>query len=82
MCQVEQVDRDEHGTPLLKGTDIEVHRIAALLNGGVSVDSVLEDYPSLTADQVAFSHAYATAHPESGARIPRSRPRRQCGLQI
>ena len=45
MCQAEQVDHDEHGTPLLKGTAIEVHRIAALLNAGVSVDSVLEDHP-------------------------------------
>lgn len=68
---VEQIDHDEHGTPLLKGTDIEVHRIAALLTAGVSVDSVLEDDPSLTADQVRSTEAYATAHPDSGRPYPK-----------
>jgi uncharacterized protein (DUF433 family) len=65
-----QVDHDEHGNVVLKGTGVEVHRIAALMTAGVSVGSVLEDYPSLTADQVVFSQAYATAHPISGRLYP------------
>lgn len=66
-----QVEKDKHGNAVLKGTGVEVHRIAALVAGGASVDSVLEDYPTLTADQVAFSQAYAAAHPKSGRPFPK-----------
>lgn len=70
MSKVVEVEHDEHGIAVLKGTDVEVHRIAALLSGEMSVESVLEDYPSLTAEQVIFCHAYAAAHPEIGRRYP------------
>lgn len=66
-----QVERDEHGNAVLTGSGVEVHRIAALLAAGVSVDSVLEDYPTLTADQVAFSRAYATTHPNTRRPYPK-----------
>lgn len=65
-----QVELDTHGNPVLKGTDVEVHRIAALMAAGMSVDSVLQDYPTLTADQVAVSQAYAAAYPKSGRPYP------------
>jgi len=66
-----QVERDEHGNAVLKGTGVEVHRIAALLTAGVSAGSVLADYPTLTADQVVFCQAYATAHPKRGRQYPK-----------
>lgn len=64
------VEHDEHGNAVLRGIGVEVHRIAALITAGVSVESVLQDYPSLTADQVAFCQVYATAHPNSERPYP------------
>jgi uncharacterized protein (DUF433 family) len=65
------VFRDD-GEAVLKGTDVEVHRIAALLDGGMSVDSVLEDYPSLSRDSIETARAYADAHPRPGHPYPRT----------
>ena len=64
------VDGDA-GDPLIKGTEIEVYRIAALLDGGVAPEDVLADYPSLTRDQVEFARAYAQANPNSGRSYPK-----------
>ena len=58
------------GEALIKGTDIEVHRVAALIDGGLSIDDVIEDYPSLTRDQVETAKAYAAAHPKRGRPYP------------
>lgn len=66
-----QVERNISGDAVLRGTDVEVHRIAALLSGGMSVDEVREDYPSLTADQIAFATTYAAAHPKAGRPYPK-----------
>lgn len=65
-----QVEFDKDGNAVLKGSGVEVHRIAALITAGVSVDCVLEDYPSLTADHVDISQAYAAAHPNNGRPYP------------
>ncbi len=65
-----QVEFDKHGNAVLTGTSIEIHRIAALMSAGVSLYSVLEDYPTLTADQVTFSQAYAAANPNGGRQYP------------
>lgn len=72
------------GEPVLKGTDIEAYRIAALLGGGLSVAEVLEDYPSLSCDQVETAKAYAEVHPKVGRPYPRTtvkRALRSAGLQ-
>lgn len=66
-----QVEQNAAGETVLKDTDVEVHRIAALLSGGMSVDEVREDYPSLTADQIAFAATYAAAHPKAGRPYPK-----------
>jgi uncharacterized protein (DUF433 family) len=58
------------GEALLKGTDVEAHRIAALLAGGMSAEEVRQDYPSLTLDQIATAGAYAEAYPKSGRPYP------------
>ena len=57
--------------PLIKGTEIEVHRIAALLVGGMSGEEILTDYPSLTRDMLDAAVAYASAHPKPGRPYPR-----------
>lgn len=56
------IELDKHGAVLID-TDVEVHLIVALLTAGVPAASVLRDHPTLTADQVPFSCAYAAAHP-------------------
>ncbi|WP_167367785.1 DUF433 domain-containing protein [Methylobacterium pseudosasicola] len=65
------IERNAAGDVVLKGTDIEVHRIAALLNGDMSTDEILTDYPSLSADQVAFARTYAATHPKAGRPFPK-----------
>lgn len=54
----------------IKGTTIEAHRIAALLDGGMTVADVLGDYPSLTEAQVLAAKAYADANPKPGRPYP------------
>jgi uncharacterized protein (DUF433 family) len=66
-----QVEEIQTGETVLKGTTIEVHRIAALLAGGMAPSEVIEDYPSLSADQVAFAQTYAAAHPKHGRPYPK-----------
>ncbi|MFN3585786.1 DUF433 domain-containing protein [Phenylobacterium sp.] len=55
---------------LIKGTTIEAHRIAALLDGGMSVEEVLADYPTLKERQVLAAKAFAEANPKPGRPYP------------
>ncbi len=55
---------------LINGTNVEAHRIAALLAGGMTVDAVLRDYPSLTERQVLAAKAFAEINPEVGRHYP------------
>ncbi|MDB5933795.1 MAG: hypothetical protein JWQ01_1139 [Massilia sp.] len=57
--------------PLIKGTRVEVYRIAALLGGGATPQMVLGDYPSLTQAQVELAGAYAEAIPKKGRPYPK-----------
>jgi len=56
--------------PFIKGTEIEAHRIAALIDGGASIEDVLRDFPALTHAKVAAAAAYAKAHPKQGRPYP------------
>lgn len=67
---VEKVEFRKDGEPLLKGTTIEVHRVAALLNGGMTVEEVCKDYPSLTPALVTTAKTYAETHPKAGRPYP------------
>jgi len=72
------------GEALIRDTGIEAHRIAALVEGGMSIDDVLHDYPNLSAEKVETAIAYARAHPKQGrpypARTVKSVFRRGTGL--
>lgn len=61
---------------VLKGTDVEVHRVAALLEGGLTPEEVCEDYPSLDLEAVAVARAYAESHPKPGRPYPRTTAKR------
>jgi uncharacterized protein (DUF433 family) len=65
----EKVEFRQDGEAVLKGTDIEVHRIAALFRG-MTPEQICEDYPSLAPEAVAAAKAYADAHPKAGKPYP------------
>lgn len=67
-----EVEFRADGEPLLKGTKVEVHRIAALLDGGASIGQVLEDYPSLSRENVETAKTYARAYPRATRPYPRT----------
>ncbi len=55
-----------NSNPLIPGTTVPIYKIAALLDGGATVASVSEDYPSLTSAQIEDARAYAKVNPYSG----------------
>ncbi len=72
----DKVEFSADGEPLLKGTSIEIHRIAALLDGGASIGQILEDYPSLSRQEIETAQAYAEAYPKAGRPYPRTSAKR------
>jgi hypothetical protein len=75
----------DNGKAVLDARGVEVHRIAALLRGGLSVDAVVEEYPFLSQDSVETARAYAQAFPRPGRGYPRTtaaRARREEGLAL
>lgn len=66
----DKVDLRPDGQAVLRGTHIEVHRITALLDGGMTVEEVCQDYPSLTREAVEAAREYAAVHPWSGLPFP------------
>lgn len=68
----DKVEFRADGEPMLKGTSTEVYRIAALLEGGAPIEQVLEDYPSLSRNQVETAQTYAEAYPKAGRPYPRT----------
>ncbi|HJU16182.1 MAG TPA: DUF433 domain-containing protein [Stellaceae bacterium] len=73
---IDKIALRNDGEAVLKGGDVEVYRIAALLAGGLSVDQVLADYPSLSRDMVETARAYAEAYPKPGRPYPRTTVKR------
>lgn len=59
------------GEPVIKGTRVPVHAVAAMVDQGASVAEIVAGYPSLAAEQVEFAIIYASAYPQRG------RPRKQ-----
>jgi len=58
------------GTPVIRGTRVPVHDVAAALSAGTSKERILKAYPSLNERQIDLAAIYARAVP------PRGRPRR------
>lgn len=59
-------DRNE---PIIKGTKIPVYMVAALARGQ-SAEEIVDDFPSLTRDQVEAAIEYAKAYPKRGRPYP------------
>ncbi|HXN84574.1 MAG TPA: DUF433 domain-containing protein [Candidatus Binataceae bacterium] len=58
------------GLPIIKGTRIGVHEIAAMLDQGETEADLLEGYPALKRQQLELARIYAAAYPRRG-RPPR-----------
>jgi uncharacterized protein (DUF433 family) len=56
------------GTPVLRGTRITARSILGRIEGGDSIESILEDYPYLDRDGIEAAALYARVNP------PRGRP--------
>jgi uncharacterized protein (DUF433 family) len=72
------VEMGPEGEPVFRGTEIPIHPVAALAKGQ-TVEEILEDYPSLTADQVQDAVDYATAYPKAGRPYPSRSLKRSLG---
>ena len=60
------------GTPVLRGTRMTVYSVLGRLEGGDSIDDILEDNPHLTREAVETAVLYARTHPLVGR--PGGRP--------
>jgi uncharacterized protein (DUF433 family) len=58
------------GTPVIRGTRIPLHDVAASVAAGLPLERILAAYPSLDADKVELAALYAEANPARGR--PRS----------
>ena len=64
------------GTPVIRGTRVPVYDVAASVVAGVSMEEILEGYPSLKRDQVELADLYAEANPQRG------RPRQRTAIPV
>ncbi len=48
-----------HGKPCIKGTRIPVFLLVGLVAGGEPIDTILQDYPSVTKDDITAALRYA-----------------------
>jgi len=60
------------GTPVLRGTRMTVYSVLGRIDGGDSIEDVLEDSPHLTREAVETAVLYARTHPLVGR--PGGRP--------
>ena len=58
------------GTPVIRGTRVPVHDVAALVAADVPTDRILAAYPALDAEKIELATIYAEANPARGR--PRS----------
>jgi uncharacterized protein (DUF433 family) len=58
------------GTPIILGTRIPVHDVAASVAANLPVDRILAAYPTLNAEKIELATIYAEANPARGR--PRS----------
>ena len=48
-----------HGKPVVRGTRVMVSQVLGALSGGDSIEDVLMDYPSLSAEDLSAVFAFA-----------------------
>jgi uncharacterized protein (DUF433 family) len=68
----------DRGEPVIKGSKVPVHMVAALARTQ-SVAEVVEDFPSLSTEQVEAAIEYAKAYPKRGRPYPSRSLKRTLG---
>lgn len=68
----DSVESGSSDDPLIAGTSVEVYRISALFDGGMSAEAIAKDYPLLTLEQIKGAQAYAVANPKRGRPYPKT----------
>ncbi len=63
------VDERRGADPVLRGTTVPVHVVAALAKGQTAAE-ITEDYPSLTPVQIDAAVEYAKVYPRNGRPLP------------
>jgi hypothetical protein len=66
-----QIDESKKDA-VIRGTDIEAHRVAALFEGGATIGQIRQDYPSLSEAQINAAKLYAEANPKAGRPYPKT----------
>jgi len=59
----------KNGEPYLRGTSISAYQIAALRKE-MTVDEILQDYPTLKRDDIEAAASFAAIYPEPGRPYP------------
>jgi uncharacterized protein (DUF433 family) len=54
------------GTPVIRGTHISVHDVAASIVAGMPMERILAAYPALNRDKLELAAIYADANPARG----------------
>ena len=67
--QVKALVDENASEPVLRGTGVPVHVVAALARGQ-STTEIVEDYPLLTTEQVEAAVDYAKVYPKTGRPLP------------
>lgn len=57
--------------PFIRGTSVEVYRVAALFDGKASLEQIKQDYPQLTEAQINMALEYASIIPKKGRPYPK-----------
>ena len=66
------------GEPVVKGTRIPVHALAAMRTAGASTDELIAGYPELSRQSLGLAEIWSRAHPRRG----RPKPLSALGLKI
>ncbi|MBB4304894.1 uncharacterized protein (DUF433 family) [Rhodobium orientis] len=66
------------GTPVIRGTRIPVYAVAGRLDGGETLEDLIEDYPQVPREAFEAAAIYARTHPQRG-RPAAAKPWRKAG---
>lgn len=73
-ARAEHIEEDPEilgGTPVIRGTRLSVYAVRGRLDGGDSVEDILDDYPHLTRDAIEIAALYAKSNPMVGRPLAR-----------
>lgn len=68
------------GTPVVRGTRIPVYDVASSLAAGLTIEKIINAYPSLDKDKIELAHIYAKANPLRGR--PKARDTIPAGTRV